>query len=117
MTRRIAWCRVRREHHGDVHIPREMGQPFGVTWIREAGEMESMLVCGSGNDGVYFALKRQLDSGLDGVPGNAAGADHTIAVGVPVAQTESPRSYRKTMLGGNGVDLVFGSDDRDLCVD
>jgi hypothetical protein len=62
-------------------------------------------------------LKRQFDGGLDRVSGNAAGADHTIPVGVAVAQTKSPGSYRDTMLSRNRLDLVFGTDNRDLCID
>jgi hypothetical protein len=117
MARRIAWCRIRGKHHGDVDISREMGQPFSVTRIGKAGEVEGMLVGGCGNDGVHFALKRQFDGGLDRVSGNAAGADHAIAVGVAVAQTKSPGSYRDTMLSGNRLDLVFGTDNGDLCID
>ena len=46
---------LRGEHHRDIDVAREVGQPLGVSRIGKAGEMERVLVGGRGDDRVHFA--------------------------------------------------------------
>ena len=48
------------EHHGDVHIAREMRQQLRETGIAEAGQVEGVLVHRAGDDGVDLSLPGQL---------------------------------------------------------
>jgi hypothetical protein len=48
------------QHHGYVNIAREVGQPLGMTWIGKACEMKRVLVGWGSDNGVDFAVKRQL---------------------------------------------------------
>ena len=97
--RRIVRRRLGRQHHGDIHVAGEVGQPFGVTGIGKAREVERMLVGGSGDDGVDFAAERELGGRLDRVSGDAAGPDGPVAVRDWGRRCPVPRSHRDLAVG------------------
>jgi hypothetical protein len=105
------------EHHGDVYIADKVGEPFSMTGVGKAGEVEGVLVSGPCNDGIDFTTQRESDRSLDGVAGDAAGPDDTVTILVRVSAAEAPGTDRYSALCWNAGDLVFGTHDGDLCVD
>jgi hypothetical protein len=110
----IAGCGFGGQHHRHIDIAGEVGQPFGVTGIGEAGEMEGMLVGGGGDDGVHFAAESELHGRFDRVAGDAARADLALAVRAGVAAAVSPGSDRYLTLRRNAGDLVLRANQGDL---
>ena len=105
---------LRREHHRDVHIAREVCEPFGVTRIGKARQMQRVLVGRCGDDRVDLALQSQLHRGLDGVPRDPSRPHGARAIAVPLAASLAPGAYREPMPGGNLGDLILRTDDRHL---
>jgi len=105
---------LRSEHHGDIDVAGEVGQPLGVTGIREACEMESVLVGGRRDDGVDLAAEGELYRGLNGVAGDAAGANQPFAVRFRVTTAQPPCTDGDAPLSRYFCDLVFRADNRDL---
>ena len=109
--------RLRGQHHGHVHVAGEMRQPFGMTWIGESCEVKRVFVGRRGDDGVDLAAERQLDRGLDRVPGDAARADHAASVQIFLAASEPPGSHGELPLCRDADDLVFSTDQSDLGIE
>ena len=106
-----------RQHHGDINVTREVGEPFGVPGIGKAGEVQRVLVGRGRDDGVDLALEGEPHRTLDGVPREAAGTDDPVAVAVLLAAPQLPAAHRHPVGGGHRGDLVLGADDRDVGVD
>ena len=105
------------EHHGHVDVAGQVRQPFGVTGIGEACEMERVLVGRGGDDGIHLAAEGELDGGFDRVAGDATRPQDAITVLIPLAAAEAPRSYSDFTLTGNRRDLLFRANNRDLGID
>jgi hypothetical protein len=117
LARGIIRGALRGQHHGHVYIAGKVSQPLSVTWIGEAGKMESVLVSRRGDDGIDFAGEGELYRRLDGVACDTPRPDETIAVWVRVAAAQTPGAHGDFPLGRNRVNLVFRSDYCNLCVD
>jgi hypothetical protein len=105
------------KHHGHIHLPGQLRQPFSVTWVGESREMKGVLVGGSGDDRIDFAAEGQPGRGLDGVAGYAACADDPISVASAVAATEAPATDRNAALRRHSADLVLRPNDSDLGIE
>ncbi len=65
--------RSRRQHHGDLHVTREVRQQLGEAGIPEAREVERVLVHRPSDDRVDLAGESEAHRVLDRLPGDAAG--------------------------------------------
>jgi hypothetical protein len=108
---------LRREHHGDIDIAGEMCQPLGVTRVGKPCEVKGVLVSRGCDDGVYFSVERELDGRLDGMAGDAAGADDAVPILVGVSTPETPHTNRYSTLRWYIGDLVFGPYDGDVGIE
>ena len=79
--------------------------------------MQGVLVGGSGDNRIDFAAEGQPGRGLDGVAGDAAGADDPVSVAGGVAAAQPPAADRNAALRRHDVDLVLGPNDGDLRID
>ena len=112
---------VGREHHGHVHVAGQVRQPFGVTGIGKAGEMERVLVGRSGDDRIHLAGERQARGRFDAVAGDASGPKRPRMVG-PVTAAGIPGAYRHPPRRGlepgrHFGNLVLRADQGDLGVE
>jgi hypothetical protein len=106
---------VSRQHHGHIDIAGEMGQPFGVSRVGEAGQVEGVFVGGSGDDCVYFAFEGESGGGFNRVAGDPAGPDGAMPVGT-FTRTQAPAAHAHPTFCGNAIDLIFGSNQRHIGV-
>jgi hypothetical protein len=79
--------------------------------------MKGVLVGRSGDDRIDFAAEGQPGRGLDGVAGDAAGADDPVSVAGGVAAAQLPAADCNAALRRQICDLILGTDQRDVCVD
>ena len=89
------------EHHRDIHAAGELRQPFGVSGIGKAGQMEGVLLGGRGDDRVHFAAERQLDRRLDRVAGEPPRPDGAGPVVRLLAAALAPGADADPARGGN----------------
>ena len=108
---------LRGEHHRDVHVAGEVREPFGVSGIGKAGEMEGVLLRRRGDDRVHLARERELDRGLDRVAGEPARPDRAARSSgrspLPCPQVPTGTAAR----GRDRRDLVLRADQRHLGVE
>jgi hypothetical protein len=93
-----------------------MGQPLGVSWIGKAGEVEGMLVSGSGDDRVDLALQRELDCSLDRMACQPAGSYDTSSILAAVARPLAPTAHREAPANSQLGELVLRPDQREVRV-
>jgi hypothetical protein len=105
------------QHHGDVYIAGQVGQPLGVSGVGKTGEVKGVLVSGGRDDGVYFSAERESDGGLDSVAGDAARADDTVTIPVGISASQCPHTHGYSALRWNVGYLVFGTDEGDVGIE
>jgi hypothetical protein len=117
MADRIVGHALSCEHHGDIDVAGEVCQPLGMTGIREACEVEGVLVSGGRDDGVYFSTERESDRGLDGVAGDSARTNDAVTTFVGISTAQAPYPDRDSALRWYAGNLVFGTYEGDLGVE
>jgi hypothetical protein len=72
--------------------------------------MEGVLLRGGGDDGIHFAVEREPDGGLHGVPGEAAGPDGASPVAGGLTAPHPPDTERHPARRRQCADLVLRAD-------
>jgi hypothetical protein len=107
----ISLSGLRGQHHGNVNVAGKVRQPLGMTWVGKTGEMEGVLVSGTGDDGVDLAPQREFHRRLNRMSSNPAGTDDAVAVRVAIAAAQCPRSDGDSAGARHRGDLILGTDD------
>jgi hypothetical protein len=102
------------EHHRDIEAASQLGQPFGMAGIGKAGQMESLLVGGPGDDSVHLSREGELHGVFHSVAGNPTGTNDPSRAFFRLMG--APRAGRDSVCRRDRCDLVFGSDDDNVRV-
>ncbi len=103
-----------RQHHGDIDVSGQVGQPLGVSGIGKSREVQRMLVGGSGDNAIHLTAERELGRGLHRVAGDTA-RPHGPAPVRAIAASQTPGSHAKAAVGRNRANLIVGPDQRNFC--
>jgi hypothetical protein len=83
-----------------------------VSRVGKAGEVERVLVGGSGDDGVGLTFQREPGRVLNSVAGDTSGLDGPVTIGLSFSAAEFPASYRDSPPSRYRGDLVLRPNQR-----